>query len=446
MRRKVLFPIIFIIITLLISACSNGNNGGLYDEKNDDEDGISIHVVLDTFSEKAYCNIFAGDDSGEYNDAVIMINNQKLEFTPGLESGSRFYLESNDLKLAQGEEVNIKINHPLLGFIEEELIVAGCPSEITADVPLEDYLAGTYNRIKLSWDDIGCDEYCIEMIKTTKDDPYPYTFTSWETGSKKYFYEEDSYVMYISDDVEKHEKAETLTFFLYGTSSKIFDTSFGRVLLRVKSPTRLYISTEENPGVEKVYIFMTFDTGNGTVNCYFSKAEKGFSAKYNDAVILVNGVKLDLREDGSFVIDDENLKAEIGDEVVIEINHPLLRLIEETLIVPDCPESIYTDPSVDNFLSGNVESISMYWDKIDCDGCYVEMLLEDKLRIGRNSSNNSVNFYNEDLYIEDKGEMKKTESVIFQIYGRNMKNYRTLFGSISLEVYSPTYTSVSAGE
>lgn len=200
--------------------------------------------------------------------------------------------------------------------------------------------------------------------------------------------------------------------------------------------------------VEKVYFYITLDTGNGHVRGLVTDREKiEISKTYEDAIIMINGVKID-SQGGVIDCIYEDLKLEVGDEVVFIIHHQLLDTIKETLIVPDCPEGIYVDGnSMNDFLMGNIESITLYWDKIDCDRYYFERFLNGRREpVFGFVDENHVTLYDKHLYIEKDGEMKKANSVTIQIQGENNIFYETTFGTVDLRVYSPAYVSISAGE
>lgn len=237
-RRKFLFCIMLIVAILLVAGCDNGSEY----EKNEE---VSIHVIVETDSGTAWSHFYTGDDSHKYDDAIIMVNDIKLEpVTEGEAEFSRFKIESSELKLSVGEKVTIEIRHSDLGYIKKEYKVPDCPEELRTDVDIKDYFAEEEDSITFSWDKIECDEYYTYMSRIHRGF-FDAFIGEWVIRDYKTYTKEDLYVEYSDDGIEKKEKADSVTFYLYGANGQNRLTSFGRLLIKVNSPTYKSISTED---------------------------------------------------------------------------------------------------------------------------------------------------------------------------------------------------------
>lgn len=179
--------------------------------------------------------------------------------------------------------------------------------------------------------------------------------------------------------------------------------------------------------------------------------------RYDDAIVLVNGVRLELitnreHEESRFQIEDPKLKLSAGQEVIIEIKHSKLPFIKETITVPGCPETFRAEQDLEKWLKGEVEQVTLTWDKVDCNEYIIimEKWKEDYYDTEhRFLLDNSVTFSSDNLevrrYVEGDYEYEgDADKVIFYLYGNNLSIMEKTYGRFIKTARSPEGASISA--
>lgn len=240
--RKFLFCSLLVSVVLLAAGCENGINNGNYEKKEE----VSIYVVVEAYYETASCSIYTSDNSNKYDNAIIMVNEIKLDkmgVPQDWDEDSLFYKKISGLNLAVHEEVTIKISHPELPFIEEIYEIPDYPKNLQANRDLKDLLKENVDKVTLSWEDVGCDEYRISINKTYHapgaEKPIQGGTTRWIKDNSIDLTSKDLDIYDVIDgELVKIADADTVTINIFGVNGQDKPTTYGRLNIRVYSPER----------------------------------------------------------------------------------------------------------------------------------------------------------------------------------------------------------------
>lgn len=231
MKSKLRILVVCFFVMLTLTACANLN------DPVPDEDNFKVYVGIepkkDVTGEPQYVvygGIYDKDDEiadSEFNNAVITVN----DIVVGLwdNNDGHFRYEGDDLVLQAGDIVNIKVDHSLLGKIEESIEVPAVVEQMSTDVNPEEFTNDSgIKDLTLNWDPVETDAYIAWIKLYRADEETPYYFS----GPVVF----ENYHTYTRDDLAGYgEEADYISFSL--TSMNLIERTgtYGQISFEVWS-------------------------------------------------------------------------------------------------------------------------------------------------------------------------------------------------------------------
>lgn len=183
----------------------------------------------------ASCMFSPKNGSINYDDAVVHINDKKLELNHYGDTIKIFTNNDSAFEFSIGGEVNVKIYRSSFGLIEKKYIVPDCPAKIETEPDIEKFLTGNADRLTIRWDNTGSDKQEIFIYIKSRD-------SSELKMIKEDVYYKGNTMTITKDDFPLkegggREEANAVVIQIYGINGDDQITPFGYLSTNVYSPT-----------------------------------------------------------------------------------------------------------------------------------------------------------------------------------------------------------------